>query len=55
MTKARDIMSGGADHLSSGDTVADAAKRLAEDGVGAMRSATTKAASKAWSPTGTWW
>ncbi len=36
MTTARDIMSGGADHLSSGDTVADAAKRLAEDGVGAM-------------------
>lgn len=36
MTRARDIMSGGAEHLSSDDTVSDAAKRLAEDGVGAM-------------------
>ncbi|HEX2574869.1 MAG TPA: CBS domain-containing protein [Aquihabitans sp.] len=36
MTKARDIMTEGTEHLSADDTVADAAQRLATADVGAM-------------------
>jgi CBS domain-containing protein len=36
MTKARDIMTEGAEHLSADDTVAEAAQRLARSDVGAV-------------------
>jgi CBS domain-containing protein len=36
MTRARDIMTAGADFLSESDTLLDAARRMAETGVGAL-------------------